>query len=235
MGRKKQIQFKNNYKFTDSLLLNDATFEDYLLRFKRVALSVFEWVNLPSSMNSQWLEYSLYYDGMASLLFDEKYGFINTRCCSNGKINIYGLPTSLNCYSFEYQSFRKLFTGLLPEISQNKKDEQCILVQNNWERLPTCGSMELFSYRLYEAQRTADTNIIAQKTPVMVVVDEKQRLMMENLYNQYNGNQPFIFGDSKQLDNDKLRAIKTDASFIADKIMDYKKEIWNEALTFLRN
>ena len=234
MGRKKQVQFKNNYKFTDSLLLNDATFEDYLLRFKRVALSIFEWVNLPSSMNSQWLEYSLYYDGMASLLFDEKYGFINTRCCSNDKINIYGLPISLNCYSFEYQSFRKLFTGLLPEISQNKKDEQCILVQNNWDRLPTCGSMELFAYRLYEAQRTADTNIIAQKTPVMVVVDEKQRLMMENLYNQYNGNQPFIFGDIKQLDNDKLRAIKTDAPFIADKIMDYKKEIWNEALTFLR-
>lgn len=232
MGRKKQMNFKNNYKFTDSLLLNDSTFEDYLLRFKRVALSIFEWVNLPSSMNQQWLEYCLYYDGIASLLFDEKYGFINTRCCSNGKINIYGLPTSLNCYSFEYQSYRRLFTGLLPDISENE-DDQCILVQNNWDRLPTSATMELFAYRLYEAQRTADTNIIAQKTPVMVIVDEKQRLMMENLYNQYNGNQPFIFGDNKQLDNDKLRSINTGAPYVADKIMDYKKEIWNEALTFL--
>ena len=238
MGKgKKNINFKNNYKYIDSSILNDATFEDYLLRFKRIALSMFEWVNLPSSMNAQWLEYSLFYDGIAALLKDEKYGFINTRCTSNGKINIYGLPTSLNCYSFEYHTQRTLYTGLLGEVTENRKkyleDKQCILVQNNWDRMPTCGSMELFAYRLYEAQRTADVNIISQKTPVMVIIDEKQRLLMENLYNQYNGNQPFIFGDTKQLNEDKLRSINTQAPFIADKVMDYKKEIWNEALTFL--
>lgn len=238
MGKgKKNINFKNNYKYIDSSILNDATFEDYLLRFKRIALSMFEWVNLPSSMNAQWLEYSLFYDGIAALLKDEKYGFINTRCTSNGKINIYGLPTSLNCYSFEYHTQRTLYTGLLGEVTENRKkyleDKQCILVQNNWDRMPTCGSMELFAYRLYEAQRTADVNIVSQKTPVMVIIDEKQRLLMENLYNQYNGNQPFIFGDTKQLSEDKLRSINTQAPFIADKVMDYKKEIWNEALTFL--
>lgn len=236
MGKKK-VNFKNNYKFTDTLLLNDATFQDYLLRFKRVALSVFEWVNLPKSMNSQWLEYCLYYNGTAALLKDEKYGFINTNCSSNGKLNIYGLPSNLHCYSFEYQTFRKLYTGLNPNLTENQKrikeNQECILVQNNWDRLPTCGSMELFAYRLYEAQRTADINIIAQKTPVAIIIDEKQRLMMENLYNQYNGNQPFIFGDNKQLNPEQLRSIKTEAPFIADKIMDYKKEIWNEALTFL--
>ena len=44
-----------------------------------------------------------------------------------------------------------------------------------------------------------------------------------------------IFGDSSQLNVDQkpIQSIKTDAPFIADKIMDYKKEIWNEALTFL--
>ena len=48
-----------------------------------------------------------------------------------------------------------------------------------------------------------------------------------------DGNKPFIFGDKDQLNEGLLRAVKTDAPFIADKIMDYKKEIWNEALTFL--
>lgn len=236
MGKKK-VNFKNNYKFTDSLIINDATFEDYLLRFKRIALSIFEWVNLPKSMNAQWLEYCLYYDGMATLLKDEMYGFINTKCASNGKINIYGLPSSFNCYSFEYQTSRKLYTGLNPNLTEAQKrvkeNQECILVQNNYDRLPTCSTLELFAYRLYEAQRTADINIMAQKTPVLIVVDEKQRLMMENLYNQYNGNQPFIFGDNKQLTDKSLQALKTDAPFIADKIMDYKKEIWNEALTYL--
>ena len=42
-----------------------------------------------------------------------------------------------------------------------------------------------------------------------------------------------FFGDKKQLGSDVLRSINTNAPFVADKIMDYKKEIWNEALTFL--
>lgn len=236
MARKKS-NFRNNYKFVDNMLINDLTYADYLNRFKKVALSIFEWVNLPKSMNAQWLERCLYYNGMASLLKDKRYGFINTSCCSNGELNIYGLPTNLNCFSFDYQSSRKLYTGLIPNLTEAQKEMrenyECILVQNNWDRTPTAGSMELFALRLYNADRTADVNINAQKTPVMVLVDEEQRLMMENLYSQYDGNRPFIFGDKKQLGSDILRAIKTDAPFIADKIIDYKKEIWNEALTFL--
>lgn len=113
------------------------------------------------------------------------------------------------------------------------ENSECILVQNNWERTPTAGTMELFAYRLYEAEQSAFVNIKAQKTPVMILVDETQRATMENLYSQYDGNRPFIFGDKKQLNADTLKAIKTDAPFVADKIIEYKKEIWNEALTFL--
>lgn len=227
---KKIMNFRNNYKFIDNLLMNDLTFYDYLDRFRKVALSVFEWVNLPKSMNSMWLEKCLFYEGQATLLKDKNYGFINTKCCSDGDINIYGLPSSLNCYSFEYNTSRKLYTGL---TSNTNEFEDCILVQNNWERIPTTGTIELFAYRLYEAEQTAFTNIKAQKTPVLLLVDETQRLMMENLYSQYDGNRPFIFGDKKQINQDTLKAIRTDAPFVADKIIDYKKEIWNEALTFL--
>lgn len=227
---KKIMNFRNNYKFIDNLLMNDLTFYDYLDRFRKVALSVFEWVNLPKTMNPMWLEKCLFYEGQATLLKDKNYGFINTKCCSDGDINIYGLPSSLNCYSFQYNTSRKLYTGL---DSNTDEFEDCILVQNNWERIPTTGTIELFAYRLYEAEQTAFTNIKAQKTPVLLLVDETQRLMMENLYSQYDGNRPFIFGDKKQINQDTLKAIKTDAPFIADKIIDYKKEIWNEALTFL--
>ena len=231
---KKQNQ---NYKFIDSAILNDATYMDYLDRFKKIALSMFEWVNLPKSMNSRWLEMCLYYKGQASLLKDKKYGFINTNCASAGEINIYGLPSRLNCYSFEYQEERILYTGINPLLKKEDLEKQqykeAILVQNNWESIPTCGTMELFAYRLYELQRSCDVNIKAQKTPVMIVVDETQRLLMENLYNQYDGNQPFIFGDKDQLSSGVLKAISTNAPYVADKLTDYKKEIWNEALTFL--
>ena len=226
-----------NYKFEDSLIVNDATYIDYLNRFKRIALSMFEWVNLPKSMDARFLELCLYYNGQASLLHDKKYGFINTKCAGSGYVNIYGLPNKFNCFSYGFNSMRELYTGLNPLLSDEekeaKKNEECILVMNNFDRLPTAGSMELFAWRLYLAQRTCDVNISGQRFPVMIVGDEKQRLMLENLYNQYNGNQPFIFGNKNQFNDDMLKAIKTDSPYVADKITDYKKEIWNEALTYL--
>lgn len=223
---------RNNqsYKFTDSLMLNDSTFNDYVYRFRRIALSMFEWVNLPKSMNSRYIEMCLYYNGQCAFLKDKEYGFINTKAAASGEINIYGLPTKINCFSYNYQKTRTLYTGL----TQNSKEyNECILVMNNFDRLPTAGSMELFAYRLYNAERTCDVNLNAQRTPVIIAVDEKQRLMMENLYNQYNGNQPFIFGDKSQLTDIPIKAISTEAPYVLDKISDYKKEIWNEALTYL--
>ena len=230
---------RNNqsYKFTDSAMINDSTFNDYLNRFKRIALSIFEWVNLPKSMNSRYIEMCLYYTGQCAFLKDKTYGFINTKATASGYVNIYGLPTKINCYSYNYQSVRTLYTGLNPKLTdkqfENQKNNEAILVMNNWDRLPTAGSMELFAYRLYNAERTCDVNLNAQRTPLIIAVDEKQRLMMENLYNQYNGNQPFIFGDKSQMDDLRIKAISTEAPYIIDKISEYKKEIWNEALTYL--
>lgn len=56
---------------------------------------------------------------------------------------------------------------------------------------------------------------------------------MENLFSQIEGNRPAIFGDKQQLDPGDIRTLDTLAPFVADKLTDYKKEIWNEALTFL--
>ena len=237
MGKNIRTNYRQNYKFSDSALVNDATYFDYLQRLKKIALSIFEWTNLPKSMNARWIERCLYYNGKCAFLKDKVLGFINTSCASSGYINIYGIPTKLNCWSFNYSSIRTTYTGLPEGLTDKQfelqKDSGCILVMNDWEATPTASTLELFAYRLYEAERTMDVNIKSQKFPTMVVVDEKQRLLMENLYNQYNGNQPFIFGDKDQLGGDLLRAVNTGAPYIIDKVTQYKKEIWNEALSFL--
>ena len=238
MGKRRyRASYKDNYKFMDSLQINDATYTDYLNRFTKIALSMFEWVNLPKSMNARFLEMCLFYLGNAALLKDKNYGFINTKCTGSGDLNIYGLPTKLNCFSYDFSSQRTLYTGLNPMLTEKQKeareDYECILVQNNWEGTPTIATLELYAMRLYEAQVTCDVNIKAQKTPVLLVADETQRLFLENLYQQYNGNQPFIFGDKTQLSDQTLKSINTQAPFVADKLTEYKKEIWNEALTFL--
>lgn len=124
-------------------------------------------------------------------------------------------------------------TGISEDRRKYLEDKQAILIMNDWERVPTAQTLELFAYRLYECERTCDVNIKAMKTPILLLVDDKQRLTLQNVYNQYDGNQPVIFGDKQNLTNEEMRSINTQAPFVADKIMIYKRQICNEALTFL--
>ena len=218
-------------EFQDALILNNETYRDYLERLKKIALSMFEWVNLPDTCNARYLEMSLYYRGQAALLYDNDYGFINTQACDSGYINIYGLPTLINCYSFSYNQMRDTYVAGAEDNSE--KDKECILVLNNYQRVPTAATLELFAYRLAELQRTFDTNVKAQRTPILIRTDQKQVFTLKKMYEEYDGNTPVIFGDKNLITDDSLKSIKTDAPLIIRELNDAKREIWNEALSFL--
>lgn len=226
--KNKQIAF-NNKDYVRMVFSNESAIADYENRMMRICLSMFEWVNLPESMNQRFLEKSLYFFGRASLLYSEKYGYINLNCASDGFINLYDLPTKLNCYSHDLHFTRDLYTG----NTGKKKDEECILVLNNYDYLPTYATIQLFAQKLAECDMTMNVNLKAQKTPVLILTSDEQRLTMENLYNQYDGNKPMIFGDGNVLNMGSIKAIDTKAPYVIDKISEYKKEIWNEFLTFI--
>ena len=107
-----------------------------------------------------------------------------------------------------------------------------VIIFNNYLHTNSMLDVEMCSKRLYNLDRAIDVNANAQKTPVMIQCDENQRLVMKNLYKQYDGNEPFIFA-SKNLDLKELKVLKTDAPYVADKLYDLKTNLWNEALTYL--
>lgn len=229
MARPRTRKIPPKSEFRDAIIMNNATYNDYLSRMKRIALSMFDWINLPRTMNSRYLEQCLFYNGQATLLYDPTYGFINTQCADSGYINIYGLPTKLNCYSFRFNTMRELY---IPD-SNLPPEEECILVMNNFDRMPTSASLCLFAERLTEAQRTADVNVKAQRTAILLPTDQRTAFTLKKVYEEYDGNSPVIYGDKNLINSDTLKAIKTDAPFIANEINEYKREIWNEFLSML--
>lgn len=215
-------------EFEDAQLMNSYTYNDYLERMKKICLSMFEW-KLPDTMNARYLEMCLYYKGQAALLKDDNYGFINTQAADSGYINIYGLPTLLNCWSYSYNSQRNLY---VPDSDDTEQDS-CILVMNTYERVPTCATIELFAKRLAEAQRTIDINLAAQRTPNLVLTDKNQEFTLRQMYAQYEGNSPVIYANKDQLNPEAIKTLDTQAPYVIDKLMGYKREIWNEFLSFI--
>lgn len=209
---------KNKKARWASAELNNKTYIDYYNRLMEMALNVFEWKNLPDTIDERFLELALYEHGYCVYFNDEFIGDLALTCTIGGQLDVYRIPILRRAYA--QNGYNKLLTS---------KDS--VLIFNNYLHTPTSLTIELFARRLYEIERTIDVNVKAQKTPNLILSSEQQRLTMQNLYMQYDGNEPFIFGD-KNMDFDGIKSLKTDAPFVADKLQILKHQIWNEALTF---
>ncbi len=210
---------KRDNKFNDSAQLNNRTYLHYYNRLKELAISMFEWKNVPDTIDIRFLELCLFEKGACVFFKDEVMGFLALNVIMNGKWNVYNIPIDRRAYATN-------------SYQRNLNINDSVIIYNNMIRQNTANEMELYARRLYECDRTADVNIKAQKTPVAIICDENQRLTMKNLYMQYDGNEPFIFGD-KNLDLKNVTVLQTGAPFVADKILETKTKIWNEALTCL--
>lgn len=198
--------------------LNNKTYIDYYNRLMELALNVFEWENLPPSVDERFLELTLYEMGYCLYFNDEIIGNLALTCTIGGQLDVYRIPVLRRAYAVN--GYNKMCST---------KDS--VLIFNNYLHTPTQLTIELFARRLYEIERAIDVNVKAQKTPTLILSSEQQRLTMQNLYMQYDGNEPFIFGD-KNMDIESIKSLKTDAPFVADKLEILKHQIWNEALTF---
>lgn len=213
MSRKRKVGF------WESSWLNNRTYQHYYNRLTELAISMFEWQNLPDTVDARFLELSLFSNGMAIFFKDEELGYLALQTMIGGNLDVYNVPKIRRAYATN---------GFNMPLSEDNS----VIIWNNMLRTNCLTDIELFARRLYECDRTIDVNIKAQKTPVAILCDENQRLTMKNMYAQYDGNEPFIFG-AKDLDIKKIQAITTGAPFVADKIMQTKIQIWNEAMTYL--
>lgn len=205
-----------------AMQINDATYLDYFDRFKMLATSLFTWKNLDDICGvgaSRFLELALFENGRACFVKDPELGYMALRVNPSDKLNVYMLPTKVEAWSIGY--------------NKQYDFDDITYIMNNELQKPTLASIKLFAYRLYETERTIDVNLSALKTPVLIEGDTKTILTLKNVYMQYSGNTPFIFGN-KQFDiSNKLNVLKTDAPYYITDLDLHKHQIFNEALTIL--
>lgn len=200
--------------------LNYAVYQDYYYRLKNYALNMFEWHNLPDTVDERFLELCLYEYGYA-VFFKNKYNgalmALNARI--SGQRNVYRIPIRRTAYGTN---------GFQQELTI----DDSVLIFNNYLRAPTSLTIELFAKRLFECEQTIMINTKSQKFTTMFKCPESQRLTMQNLLAQWDGNQPFIFTE-KGFDESTIDVINANSPYNLDKLDIHKNMIWNEAMTFL--
>lgn len=214
MGKRKKTTFE------ESLGLNAQSYLYYIERLTELSVSMFEWKKLPDTIDARYIELQLFESGAMVYFNDDVIGNLCLNCLPQGQMDVYGYPIKRRAYS-RYNNYQA-----------NLNNSNSVIIWNNYLRTNSLLTVQMFARKLWQADRIIDVNLNAQKTPVLVQGNEKQRLTLINLYKEYDGNSPVIFGDSS-LDVGGLKALKTDAPYIADKVQELKEKIWNESLTYL--
>ena len=206
--------------FEQSLSVNMKSYFEYLDRLTELAVSMFEWKNLPPEIDERFLEITLFTDGQAVFFRDDELEqYLALQVATNGGFNVYRIPIKRRAYAVNgYQRQLKITDS--------------VIIYNNMLRRNSVRTVKLYAERLANLDRIIDVNANAQKTPVLIQGNEQQKLTLQNVYKEYDGNSPVIFGYN-DLDLKGFNVLKTDAPFVCDKIYQLKTQLWNECLTYL--
>lgn len=201
---------------------NMESYYYYIDRLTELSISMFEWVNLPDTVDERFLEMTLFTNGCAVYFNDEVLGNLALPVAINGQWNVYKIPIRRRAYSVNgYQN-------------GDLTIDNSVMIYNNMIRTNSVRAVRMFARRLWDLDRSIDVNARAQKTPVLLQGTEQQRLTLLNAYKELDGNSPVIMADKDiDLRNGPISCVSTEAPYVADKLYQLKTQVWNEALTYL--
>lgn len=216
--------------FDESLWRNNGTYRFYLDRLTELSISMFDWQNVPDSIDTRFLETTLFLNGSAVFFKDEDLREENIEgeedgtllalpVAMNGNFDLYNIPTRRTAYATN-------------GYNRNLTNKDSVIVYNNMIRTNSVQTCTVYARRLWNLDRAIDVNANAQKTPVLIRCNDSERLTLVNAYQKWEGNEPVIYG-TKDFDPNSISVLRTDAPYVARDLYELKTQIWNEALTYL--
>ena len=202
-------------------MANNLTFSYYYYKLMLIARALFDWENLPNNMDERWIEKYLFTSGKCIFFKDPTMGFMVAGLAEQGSINCYGDPTDVDpvAENFVYAG-PKLVNG-----------ENCYVIRNNDLMLPNFPIVRHYAFKLTNIDRAIDTNIEAQKTPIIVRCSDKQKLSLKNAINQRRDNEPVIWTSDQANIGDMVSTLELNAPPVFKDLQTQKHMVLNEVFT----
>lgn len=195
-----------------------TVYNNTLNQLVNIALSRFEWKNVPNTIDTRYLELMLLTNGSCLVFKDDVVGLLALPF-TGSSMDVYNNPTNRRAYAV---------TG----YNAVRDNTDSVIIWDNMSRKNTHDYLEYTAKRVANIERTIDNNVSTQKTPYIITCENEERLSFLNLYKEIDGNAPVIKGTSK-LNPDKISVFHTSAPYVSDKLVELKKTIIADCLSGL--
>lgn len=212
-----------------------VTYSTWFNRLYNIAISRFEWLNLPDTCNEKFIEQVLFFNGfMVGYKDTALNSFLIMPCTNNSVLDIFGYPAKVNAYGYNGYMAQNL-TPYTITLGQEPTRADAALLYANYSRCPDLPAVLYFARKLTKIDRTIDVNINVQKTPYIISCGENQRLTVANMFKQVDNFEPAIITTKFYgLNGEKpINVMDLKPPFVADKMQTLKRQVYQEALTYL--
>ena len=191
----------------------------YLRQLLTLAENVFEFENMPTFIDTAYLNKNLLRNGSIAFFKDEVMGLLALPYVNIGTLDVYGRPNKIKVMS------QNTYTRTL------SRDEYVIMYDNNG-RYPLFLDITQYAERIALDTRTIDINILQQRTPRFWKTSSDKEKSIKDIINNVDGLENTVL-TYEDINLDDIQLVLEPAPYVADKIDIQKEKIWNEFLRLI--
>jgi hypothetical protein len=207
-------------RLINTQISNANTFQMYLRQLLTLAENVFEFKDLPSYIDTSYMNKVLLHKGSIAFFYDDVLEeILALPYITIGKLDVYGRPINIKVIGKN-------------GYNRTLKNGEFVIMYDNEGRYPLFLDILEYAERLALDTRTMDINIAQQKTPRFWNVPTNKEKTIKDLVNNVDGfENAIITYDDLQLNSTSLTLAP--APYVADKLDIHKTNVWNEFLRLI--
>lgn len=218
----------------------DAAYDRWQYKFwmqylEGIALSRFEWHDLPEGIDPRAVEYILYYYGIAGLFIDNG-GYLFAQASYGDGMNMYYNPNEVNLTS----PAGGLWQRHAQSYAVRDGDELVICAPDaaicfdSLLRRPLYSMLKNYAIRLAEIDRIVQVNMGAQRTPWMIATGEGQQKTARRVIKKLENNDQYITYNAAGFDvGSAVQVLNTQAPYVSGDLLSDQQRILNQALSIM--
>ena len=195
-------------------ITNVLTFESIFKQMTSIAKVNYIIEGLPETVWMPYVYNKLLYNGSIAFYVEPDIGLIALPFQTIGKLDIYNKPIKIKCMASNGQNSRIL------------DPEEYVIMYDNTDFRSIIPDIRLYAQKMAQCERTADINIIQQRTPRIIKGSQNQEQTIKRLYQDIDSNEEIIYL-YKDLDLDDIDIVLQPAPFVADRLDEHADRIWN--------